>query len=166
MNIVEHLENHLGLIQAGWKDSDGTPWPFQVLRFTGGPIADAVTYTTLGLSDNSLPSAVSAKQVRHELVFMARPAFCDRNIPAVLHQVGVETIRSASALLRGDVLGPRGALIEGTENDGSLRIAARLSARVISHVYVARRDLPHLCVARPHYLTRGRICRREQLETI
>ena len=114
-NLIEHLESHLGLIEGGWKDSDGTRWPFQVLRFTGGPIADTVTYSTLGLSETPLPSAVSCKQVRHELLFMARPAFCDRNIPAVLHQVGIEAIGRGAPYLRGELIGPRGVLIEGTE---------------------------------------------------
>lgn len=114
-NLIEHLESHLGQIDVGWKDSDGTAWPFQVLRFLGGPIANTVTYSTLGLSDTALPSPVSGKQVRHELLFMARPAFCDRNIPAILHQVGMEAITSRRAYLRGDVIGPRGALISGTD---------------------------------------------------
>jgi hypothetical protein len=114
-NLIAHLESHLGQIQAGWKDSDGTLWPFHVLRFTGGPIADTVTYATLGLTDVPLRSPVSGKQVRHELLFMARPSFCDRNIPAVLHQVGMEAISSGTPYLRGDVIGPRGTLIEETE---------------------------------------------------
>lgn len=113
-NLIEHLESHLGLIDAGWKDSDGTSWGFQVLRFLSGPIANTVTYSTLGLSDTPLPSPVSAKQVRHELLLMARPEFCDRNIPAILHQVGTEAISRSRPYLRGDVLGPRGTLIPGT----------------------------------------------------
>jgi hypothetical protein len=113
-NLIEHLEGHLGQIDGGWKDSDGTHWPFHVVRFLGGPIANAVTYSTLGLSDTPLQSPVSAKQVRHELLFMARPAFCDRNIPAILHQVGTEAVSRSRPYLRGDVIGPRGTLIPGT----------------------------------------------------
>jgi hypothetical protein len=117
-NLIGHLESHLGRIDVGWNHADGTAWEFQVLRFVGGPIANTVTYTTLGLSDNPLPSPVSAKQVRHELLFMARPAFCDRNIPAILHQVGTEAISSARPYLRGEVIGPRRTLIPGTDMTG------------------------------------------------
>lgn len=113
-NLIEHLESHLGQIDMGWKDSDGTVWPFQVLRFLDGPITNTVTYSTLGLSDTPLPSPISAQQVRHELVFMARPEFCDRSVPAILHQVGTEAISMSRAYLRGDVIGPRGTLISGT----------------------------------------------------
>lgn len=113
-SLIAHLESHLGQIESGWRDSDGTNWPFHVLRFSGGPLAGTVTYCTLGLSDTPLQSPVSAKQVRHELLLMARPAFCDRNIPAVLHQVGTEAIRAGRPYLRGDVIGPRGTLILGT----------------------------------------------------
>ena len=113
--LVEHLESFLGQIGFGWKDSDGTQWPFQVLRFLEGPIANCVTYSTLGLSDFALQSTVSSKQIRHELLLMARPIFCDRNIPAVLHQVGMEAVKSENAYSRGDIVGPRGTLISGTQ---------------------------------------------------
>jgi hypothetical protein len=113
-NLIEHLESHLGQIYAGWKGSDGTAWPFQVVRFFGGPIANTVTYCTLGLSNTALASPVSAKQVRQELLFMARPEFCDRNIPAILHQAGTEAISRSRAYLRGDIIGPRGTLVSET----------------------------------------------------
>ena len=45
---------------------------------------------------------------------MARPEFCDLNVPAILHQVGTEAINKGRAYLRGDVIGPRGTLISGT----------------------------------------------------
>src|SRR5262245_55862177 len=109
-NLTNHLESFLGPIDVAWKDADGAAWPFYVVRFRGGPIADTVTYSTLGLSDTPLPSPVSAKLIRHELLVMVRPAFADRNIPALLHQVGTEAISQNRPYLRGDLLGPRGTL--------------------------------------------------------
>ncbi len=50
-NITDHLEEYFGKIGVAWKDADGTPWQFYVLRFLGGPIANTTTYSTLGLSD-------------------------------------------------------------------------------------------------------------------
>lgn len=114
-NIASHLESYLGRIDAGWKDSDGTVWPFYVLRFLGGPILDVVTYSTLGLSDITLPSPVSSKLIRHELVFMVRASLAHRAVPGLLHQVASEAIRSNRPYLRGDVIGPRGILFPGTQ---------------------------------------------------
>ncbi len=116
-DLIEHLEEHLGQIDGGWKDSDGEAWPYHVLRFVGRPTSNLVTYTTLGLGDTSLRSRVSSKWIRHELLFMARPSFCDRNIPALLHQVGMEAINNGFAYLRGDVIGPRGIVIPGTDKE-------------------------------------------------
>jgi hypothetical protein len=114
-NITDHLEKFLGNIDGACKDSDGTLWPFYVLRFLGGPIANTITYSTLGLCDVPLPSTISNKRVRHELLFMARPSSYDDNIPAVLHQVASEAINNNRPYLRGDVIGPRGTLIHGTK---------------------------------------------------
>jgi Suppressor of fused protein (SUFU) len=112
-HLIGHLESELGRIEAGWRDSGGTKWPFYVLRFRGGPIDDCVTYCTLGISEIPLKSPMSDKLIRHELFMMARPVFCDRNIPALLHQVGMEAIASGRARLRGELIGPRGTLVHG-----------------------------------------------------
>ncbi len=109
-NLTSHLERHLGKIDVAWKDADGTVWPFYVLRFLGGPVTDTVTYSTLGLAD----SPVSNKQVRHELFIMTRSSFGGESFPGLLHQVGTEAISKNRAYLRGDVIGPRGTLITGT----------------------------------------------------
>jgi hypothetical protein len=113
--LFEHLESYLGTMEYGWKDSDGTVWPFYVMRFSGGPV-DTVTFATLGLSDTPMPSLVSDKQIRHELLFMTRPSFGNGNIPAILHQVGMEAISDKRPYLRGELIGPRrGTLIAGTQ---------------------------------------------------
>ncbi len=117
-NLTDHLESTLGKINGAWKDADGTIWPFYVLRFTGGPIAECITYSTLGLSDIPLQSSVSEKIVRHELLLMARPHFCDGNIPAVMYQIATEAIKAKRPYLRGDLIGPRGTLIPGTSVAG------------------------------------------------
>jgi hypothetical protein len=114
-DLIHHFEGYLGPIEVGWKDSDGSAWPFHVVRFSGGPIQNTVTYSTLGLSETALQSPVSEKQIRHELLIMVRSRYADRNIPAILHQVGTEAIATGRPYLRGDVLGPRGTLVRGTD---------------------------------------------------
>jgi hypothetical protein len=115
IGLIEHLERHLGNIEAGWKDSDGSRWPFYVLRFTGGPIAHTHTYSTLGLADIPLMSPVSGKEIRHELLFMARASWGDRTLPALLHQVGMEAVSRGFPYLRGEVIGRRGRLFPDTQ---------------------------------------------------
>jgi len=114
--LVEHLEAHLGPIEAGWSsDADGDAVPFQVARFAHGPVAGTRVFSTLGLSDYPLPSRASDKLIRHELVMLAREVFGERNIPGLLQQVGLEALRKSSPYLRGDVIGPRGPLFNGSE---------------------------------------------------
>src|SRR5262245_3459391 len=73
--LIEHLERFLGRIEYGWKDSDGTAWPFQVVKFSGGPVDGSRSYSTLGLSNSSLVEPSSGKIIRHELVFITRASF-------------------------------------------------------------------------------------------
>src|SRR5262245_42964132 len=74
--LIEHLESFLGRIEYGWKDSDGTAWPFQVVKFSGGAIAEASSYSTLGLSNRGLLAPISGKTIRHELIFLTRASLC------------------------------------------------------------------------------------------
>lgn len=114
IGLIEHLEAYLGKIDIGWKDADGTNWPFSLLRFTGGPVANTTTYTTLGLSDTPLRDH-SGKEIRHELMLMTRSAFGDRGTPGILHQVAMEAITQNRPYLCGDVIGPRGKLFTDTD---------------------------------------------------
>jgi hypothetical protein len=113
--VLQHLESFLGKTVGGWKDPAGETWPFHVLRFEGGPILNTVTYSTMGLSDTPLKCPNSGKQIRHELIFMARTAFGDRNVPALLHDIGLEAMSRGTPYLCGDVIGPRGKIFPDTE---------------------------------------------------
>lgn len=110
------LENHLGEIEYGWsKGGDGQKLPFQIVKFSRGPFAETVTYTTLGLSNEKLISPVSNKRVRQELVFISYKSVGDLNIPAIMQQVALSMLKNKKALLRGDVIGPHGDLFTGSE---------------------------------------------------
>jgi hypothetical protein len=120
MNLFEHLERYLGETAGGWKDPPGEHWPFQVLQFSGGPVADVTTLCTRGLSSFPLVNPTSAKVMRHELIFMVRSAFGCRNIPAILHDIGKEAIDRERPYLRGELIGPRGKLFSDTEMEALL----------------------------------------------
>lgn len=114
--LVEHFERTLGLITAGWSvDPDGVEMPFQIVRFTGGSDADSVGYSTLGLSRRVLPSPTSHLHIRHELLMLAPKALKPDHVASILLQVGEMLIGTERALLRGDVIGPAGALVPGSE---------------------------------------------------
>lgn len=114
-DLIEHLEKYLGPIVAGWKDSDGTSWPYQIAQFEPTSIAGAVAYSTLGLHRTPLRSATSSKAIRHELLFVTDSKQHAPRLPALLHQVASETIFRGQAYLRGEVTGPRNRLFENGE---------------------------------------------------
>ena len=115
-NIVLHLESHLGRIEKGWsKDETGKPMRFQVAKFVNGTLPGCSKYCTVGLSHFELASSVSGKIIRQEILFLSKAELGDRNIPGILQQVGDEALNRARAYLRGDVIGPRGPLIDGSQ---------------------------------------------------
>ncbi|MBW8761509.1 MAG: suppressor of fused domain protein [Microbacterium sp.] len=114
--LVEHFEGTLGPIGYEWSvDPDGVKMPFQIVRFTGGSDADSVGYSTLGLSRRVLPSPTSHLHIRHELLMLAPEALKPDHVASILLQVGKMVIGMERALLRGDVIGPAGALVPGTD---------------------------------------------------
>jgi len=114
--LVEHLEGYLGEIQVGWShDADGSPLPFQVVRFSPGELAGRAVFSTLGLSATPLLSRTSGRRVRHEVIMIVPDRLRVGPVPGLLQQVGLEILGSGSALLRGDVIGPRGPLFAMTE---------------------------------------------------
>jgi hypothetical protein len=111
-DLVEHLERFLGPIEAGWSvDADGASVPFQVVRCPAPSLAGCVAFSTLGLSTTALVSGTSGRPIRQELVMLLGDRWRDGPAPGLLQQVGRELLGSGSALLRGEVIGPRGPLV-------------------------------------------------------
>ena len=100
MGLIEHLEARLGTITGG-RRHDG----FQVAAFGSG------WFATIGLSHHHLTSRTSGRHLRLELLAGGRPA---EFLPGLLGQVADELLASGEALLRGDVIGPRGPLVPGS----------------------------------------------------
>lgn len=110
-DLVRHLERTLGPISAGWsKDADRSELPFQMALFENGPLEGGSAICTLGLSDAKLN--IGAKSVRQEYLMLFRGQFGFRNLPGILHQVGTEVLASGKGYLRGEVIGPRGQLVD------------------------------------------------------
>ena len=110
--FIDHLEHYLGPV---WRRfSPVRPEDerlFQVLSFPGAPFPDSVTITTAGLSGHVLPQP-RKRSVRQELVACTRQEAA-ADLAAVVDLIGREVLASHRALLRGQVLGPAGPLVEG-----------------------------------------------------
>lgn len=111
VTIIHHLERHLGEIARGWSDRHGES-ALQVACFENRPAASVATYATLGLSDHVLRMH-AGREVRQEFLFAAYDRFSADEIASFLFAFAESLLPAHRALLRGDVLGPRGPLIPG-----------------------------------------------------
>jgi hypothetical protein len=68
---------------------------------------------TLGLSRHELHSSSTGRPLRQELLVLYRRADGPGNLPAILQGVASEIVRGHHALLRGQLIGPRGPLRDG-----------------------------------------------------
>ncbi|GLY41453.1 hypothetical protein Amsp01_074760 [Amycolatopsis sp. NBRC 101858] len=107
MGLIEHLEARLGALTGGWK-RDG----FQVGAYAGA--FGAKWFATAGLSRHPLHSRTSGRHLRQELIVGSYPSGPTEGLPHLLGQVAGELLASGQALLRGDVLGPRGPFAPGS----------------------------------------------------
>lgn len=114
--LIKHLERYLGPIEEGWaSDVDGKSLGFQVTRFSPESLAGCSAYSTLGLSQYELVSRTSSRRIRQELVMLVSDRGRSLPVAGLLQQVGTELIEAGSALLRGDVIGPRGRLFDRSQ---------------------------------------------------
>ncbi|HLL24205.1 MAG TPA: suppressor of fused domain protein [Kofleriaceae bacterium] len=108
------MERYLGTISRGWHaDPNGNRLPFQIVEFIAGPEAEVRSLATLGLSAGSLRVGDSNSHVCHEFVMLYRADEGPANLPAVLQQVAMECYTAGRTYLRGEVIGPRGTLVDG-----------------------------------------------------
>lgn len=111
------MELFLGQVEVGWtEDADGNAMPFQMLKFEPPALANTSAFTTPGLARHALASRTPEKSIHLELMLLTQRGDAnERWLPSLLHQVASDSIRTGSALLRGEVLGPRGALVPESE---------------------------------------------------
>lgn len=109
-SLIDHLESHLGVILEGWnRNPDGVEIPFQIIRLSGPPQPSGNYYCTLGLSNFALVSPEKHKEIRCEFLICSR---CPENlIASILQRVGLKLLESRRAILRGELIGHKGALL-------------------------------------------------------
>ncbi|WP_369929887.1 suppressor of fused domain protein [Xanthomonas sp. NCPPB 2632] len=117
--VFDHLEAYAcEIVRGASVDPDGNKMSFQIVETAGGPYCGTTTFSTLGLGKFPLPNGSccdKARLIRHELVMVVPSDAVPPNIIAILYLVGMETISRNAALLRGEMLGPRGVLFDGYE---------------------------------------------------
>ncbi len=114
--LIEHIERHLGTIESGWsKDADGETMPFSVARIDNPSGPGTVAFVTLGLSRHELHGSRPDKSIRCELLMLVTDDWRDGPMPGILQQVASGNLASHHALLRGEVVGPWGPLVAGSQ---------------------------------------------------
>ena len=115
MGLIEHLESRLGRIEGGSRNGPGDEaLPFTVVRCSGGVLPGVTTFSTVGLSNHPLPSRVSDKHLHQELLICVPSDQAEGPIGSILQQVAHWVLKADSAVLRGEVIGPYGPLLDGS----------------------------------------------------
>lgn len=110
MDLIEHIEKHLGNIEQGWKD-DESDENFQIISFHNSPCEDFRTFMSLGLSEYILQRS-SEKKMRMEVVFTAMTKNLTQQIVAFLFSVCEAIIHRKKAVCRGEVIPLDSSVIE------------------------------------------------------
>lgn len=105
--LIRYLEEHLGPISRGFKVKGEL---VQLSRFENQPVSGATTLTTLGLSNHELHLA-GGGSLREELIVSARKETEIDYLGRALHGIAQDVLERHHALVRGDVLGPRGPVV-------------------------------------------------------
>ncbi len=134
-NLLEHIETYLGEINSGWtEDFDGNRLTFSVLDFLNCPVESSHVCSTLGLSEHRFHSRDNGSEIFQELLLMVDVGCWEDSFPGLLQQLAQEAISSHHAYLRGQVLGPRGKISDGTSMS-CFYVAAPIHLPDEFHVY-------------------------------
>jgi hypothetical protein len=119
--VPDHIEAHLGRMEPlngywRWDRTDGPP--LQIIAFPDQPRPGAKTLCTLGLSKHELCSQVG--HVRQELLMTAWDRFVTKELAATLAIVGTRILDAHWSFETGEVMGPAGSLLPGSELEAIL----------------------------------------------
>lgn len=112
MNIINHLEKHLGEIETGWKHTNASS-EVSIVRFINQPVDGLSTYTTFGTSHHKL-SLANNKEIRQELIFTALNNIPSGEISSFLLRMSDLVLSKHEGFLRGQVIGPGEQLFSGS----------------------------------------------------
>ncbi|MBK7707324.1 MAG: suppressor of fused domain protein [Acidobacteria bacterium] len=117
MDVVHHLEAHLGEIVEGWSDRK-TSGTLTVVRFADRPFDGVTTYSTVGMSNSLLPfDTAREKRIRQELIFAAYDRYDNEQIASFLFTLAEFLLTTKGACCAGDVIGPYSPIVMGSALD-------------------------------------------------
>ena len=102
MTIIDHLEQYLGKIEQGWKDSKSDEG-IQIVAIKNSPYESVSTLSSLGMSNKELDLS-ETKRVRQELIFSTYSMDVSENIVSFLLSLCEAIINRKKAVLRGEVI--------------------------------------------------------------
>lgn len=114
MNVVEHIEKFLGIIQEGWAPEWGEG--VQIVRFNNQPQDGISSFASIGLSNHILK--MNEKDVRQEILFSAYDRFDSNKISMCLALLAKEILASHKAILRGEIINSKKPILQGKEFQG------------------------------------------------
>jgi hypothetical protein len=123
LNLLEHMEHYLGEITRGWSEDDRGRMPFQLVEFAGAPGAGPCPVGTIGLSRHELHFSRTGKPVREELIMLLSSTDVTERALAILDDLASEALGTHHAYAPGQVIRPRGPVVEGSEME-ALYVAA------------------------------------------
>ncbi|MEC3976069.1 suppressor of fused domain protein [Amycolatopsis sp. H20-H5] len=100
-DLVTHLEAHLGLMTAGWKDDAAPRSGLQVVKFGDAPFTGVSTLVTLGLSHHHLGHAGAG--AAHQEFLMHLPNARSNNGPPLL-DLARDHLRAGRGLRQGETI--------------------------------------------------------------
>lgn len=104
MDLIQHIEKHVGRIENSWQLPDFPS--FQVLRFRNQPNSGITTFCTLGMSRAKL-HLPNLRLVKLEFIFSIKEGlYDDEDVASFLLTFTQSIIESGTAVLRGEVIGP------------------------------------------------------------
>lgn len=112
--LIAHLERYLGQITDGWSETaSGDELAAQVVRFRDASGWVPWTFATLGLSDHVLAFG-DGREGRQELLCCGRDDPPGWEVASLMDVVARDIVASHVGLLRGQVLGPAGPVVDGS----------------------------------------------------
>ncbi len=111
MSIIDHLEEHLDSVEAGWSLTDDESG-VKVVTFPNKPSEGSSVFATVGVSKHILP--MNGRDVRQEFILAVHSSFPKEQIASFLLTFAKHVISQHRALLRGEVVGPSDSIIPNT----------------------------------------------------
>lgn len=109
--MIAEFERVLGTIKHGFAEEPGPGFQVTVSDLPETP--DLSVYATLGLSNHDVQMPTGSTRI--EFVCLIEAGCIHKPFPSLLYDVGEEVLRRHETPLRGDVIGPKNAFVEGTD---------------------------------------------------